>query len=193
VVHERNNDLVGRNIDAIASERGCTHGEAVVDLALDEGLGTWFIRASIGHDDSAAVGELLAHPFVHVGASDGGAHVGSFSTFGDTGYLISEFVRGTGALSLEAAVKKITLDPATIWGIRDRGLLAAGKAADVVVFDADKIGRGPEIASDDFPGDKVRWIRRQEGVDAVVVNGEVTWEAGAGYVPEARAGRIVTR
>ena len=193
VVHERNNDLVGRNIDAIASERGCTHGEAVVDLALDEGLGTWFIRSSIGHDDSAAVGELLAHPFVHVGASDGGAHVGSFSTFGDTGYLISEFVRGTGALSLEAAVKKITLDPATIWGIRDRGLLAAGKAADVVVFDADKIGRGPEIASDDFPGDKVRWIRRQEGVDAVVVNGEVTWEAGAGYVPEARAGRIVTR
>ena len=130
---------------------------------------------------------------MHVGASDGGAHVGSFSTFGDTGYLFSEFVRGTKSLTLEAAVKKITLDPATIWGLKGRGLLAAGNAADVVVFDADNIGRGPEIASDDFPGDGVRWIRRQEGVDTVVVNGEVTWSADGGYVADARAGQIATR
>ena len=193
VVHARNNDLIGRNIDDIARERGTSHGDTIVDLALDEDLGTWFIRASIGHDNSPVVGDLLAHPFVHVGASDGGAHVGSFSTFGDTGYLFSEFVRGTKSLSLEAAVKKITLDPASIWGLKGRGLLAAGNAADVVVFDADHIGRGPEIASNDFPGEGVRWIRRQEGVDSVVVNGEITWSADAGYAPEARAGVIATR
>lgn len=193
VAHARNDDLVGRSIDDIARERGVTHGEAVVDLALDEDLGTWFIRASIGHDNSRAVGDLLAHPLVHVGASDGGAHVGSFSTFGDTGYLFSEFVRTTRSLSLEAAVKKITLDPATIWNLRGRGLLAAGHHADVVVFDADRIGRGPEVASDDFPGAGVRWIRRQEGVETVVVNGEVTWGATEGYVPGARAGQIATR
>jgi N-acyl-D-aspartate/D-glutamate deacylase len=193
VVQDRNRDLVGRTIDDIATERGCTHGDAVLDVALDEQLGTWFIRESIGHDNSEAVGELLADPLVHLGASDGGAHVGSFSTFGDTGYLFSEFVRTTGSLSLEAAVKKITLDPATIWGIPDRGRLAPGHAADVVVFDADRIGRGPEIASDDFPGDGIRWIRRQEGVEAVVVNGQLTWGAGDGYVAEARAGAITTR
>jgi N-acyl-D-aspartate/D-glutamate deacylase len=193
VVHDRNNDLIGRNIDDIARERGTSHGDTLVDLALDEDLGTWFIRASIGHDNSPVVGDLLAHPYVHVGASDGGAHVGSFSTFGDTGYLFSEFVRGTKSLTLEAAVKKITLDPATIWGIRGRGLLAAGNAADVTVFDADRIGRGPEIASDDFPGDGVRWIRRQEGVDSVIVNGELTWSANGGYEAEARAGQIATR
>lgn len=193
VVHDRNRDLVGRSIDEIATERGCTHGDAVVDLALEEDLGTWFIRESIGHDNSGVVGALLADPLVHVGASDGGAHVGSFSTFGDTGYLFSEFVRGTKSLSLEAAVKKLTLDPATIWGLEDRGLLAPGRAADVVVFDADRIGRGPEIASDDFPGDGIRWIRRQEGIDTVVVNGEVTWTAADGYVPDARAGQIATR
>ncbi|NMD22668.1 MAG: amidohydrolase family protein, partial [Actinobacteria bacterium] len=193
VMNARNNDLIGRSIDDIARERGTSHGDTVVDLALDENLGTWFIRASIGHNNSPVVGELLAHPFVHVGASDGGAHVGSFSTFGDTGYLFSEFVRGTKSLSLEAAVKKITLDPATIWGLKGRGLLAAGNAADVVVFDAERIGRGPEIASDDFPGDGVRWIRHQEGVDAVVVvNGEVTWSAAEGYVAGARAGQIAT-
>ncbi len=193
VVHERNRDLVGRNIDDIARERGTSHGDTVVDLALDEGLGTWFIRESIDHNNSEVVGELLANPLVHVGASDGGAHVGSFSTFGDTGFLFSEFVRGTKSLSLEAAVKKITLDPATIWGLQGRGLLAPGYAADVVVFDADTIGRGPEVASDDFPGDGIRWIRRQEGIDTVVVNGEITWTADDGYIAGARAGAIATR
>lgn len=193
VVNDRNNDLIGRDIDDIARERGTSHGDTVVDLALDENLGTWFIRSSIGHDNSPVVGELLAHPYVHVGASDGGAHVGSFSTFGDTGYLFSEFVRTTKSLSLEAAVKKITLDPAQIWKLQGRGLLAAGNHADVVVFDADTIGRGPEIASDDFPGDGLRWIRRQEGVDTVIVNGEITWDATGGYAPDARAGQIATR
>ena len=193
VVHDRNRDLIGRNIDDIARERNSTHGDTVVDLAIEEELGTWFIRESIGHDNSPVVGELLAHPLVHVGASDGGAHVGSFSTFGDTGYLFSEFVRNTGSLSLEAAVKKITLDPATIWGMEDRGLLATGNAGDVVVFDADTIGRGPEVASDDFPGDGIRWIRRQEGVDTVVVNGEVSWTDADGYLPDARAGEITSR
>ncbi len=193
VVHDDNEQLVGRTIADIADEQGCTYGDTVVDLALEEELGTWFIRASVGHDNSPVIGELLADPHVHVGASDGGAHVGSFSTFGDTGYLISEFVRETKSLTLEAAVKKITLDPATIWGLEGRGLLAPGYAADVVVFDADRIGRGPEIASDDFPGDGTRWIRRQEGVDTVVVNGEVTWTADDGYAVDARAGQIATR
>ncbi len=193
VVNERNRHLVGRTIDDISSGTGASHGDTVVDLALDEEMGTWFIRAAVGHDNSELVGALLAHPLVHVGASDGGAHVGSFSTFGDTGFLFSEFVRQTGSLTLEAAVKKITLDPATIWGLKNRGLLASGYAADVVVFDADTIGRGPEIASNDFPGDGIRWIRRQEGIDTVIVNGEITWTADDGYVADARAGHIVTR
>jgi N-acyl-D-aspartate/D-glutamate deacylase len=71
VVHDRNNDLVGRPIDDIARERGCTHGDAVLDLVLDEGLGTWFIRASIGHNNSEVIGDLLADPLVHVGAPMG--------------------------------------------------------------------------------------------------------------------------
>lgn len=193
VAEDRNRDLIGRTIGEIAAERGLSEGETLVDLALDENLGTWFIRESIGHNNSPVVGELLAHPHVHVGASDGGAHVGSFSTFGDTGYLFSEFVRGTKSLSVEAAVKKITLDPATIWGIKGRGLLAEGNAADVTIFDAERIGRGPEIASDDFPGEGIRWIRRQEGVDSVIVNGVVTWSAEDGYAVDARAGEIATR
>jgi N-acyl-D-amino-acid deacylase len=191
-VLDRNAELVGRSLGEIADERGTTAGDLMVDLAIDEDLGTWFVRAGIGHRDPAAVGALLADPLVHVGASDGGAHVGSFSTFGDTGYLFSQFVLDAPAMRLEEAVKRITADPCDIWGIPDRGRLAEGLAADVVVFDPATIDRGPEVASDDFPGDGIRWIRNSVGVDSVVVNGALTWSAAAGYEPTARAGRIAT-
>jgi hypothetical protein len=61
------------------------------------------------------------------------------------------------------------------------------------VFDPASIDRGPEVASDDFPGAGIRWIRHSVGVDSVVVNGELTWSAGGGYEPAARAGVIATR
>ena len=192
VALESNRDLVGRTIGDVAADRGTSPAQTLLDLALEEDLGTWFIRPNIGHIDDAAVGALLAHPNVHVGASDAGAHVGSFATYGDIGHLFSRFVRGTGALTLEGAVKKVTADPCSIWGIADRGLLREGYAADVVVFDPATIDRGPEVASDDFPGGGTRWIRRSVGIDAVVVNGTVTWTADGGYVETARAGVIAT-
>ncbi len=190
---DRNQDLVGRTLADIAAERHTTPAELLVDLAVEEELGTWFIRADIGHSDPEAVGSLLAHPYVHVGASDGGAHVGSFATYGDTGFLISRYVRETGSLRLEEAIKKITSDPATIWGLPDRGVVREGAVADLVVFDPDTLGRGPEVASDDFPGDGIRWVRRSVGVDAVVVGGEPTWNTTDGYIKGARAGVIASR
>jgi N-acyl-D-aspartate/D-glutamate deacylase len=192
VVLDRNRHMVGRTLGEIAAERGTTASELIIDLAVEEDLGTWFVRSDIGHRDPKAVGDLLSHPHVHVGASDGGAHVGSFATYGDTGLLLSRFVRETGAMRLEEAVKKITADPCAIWGLHNRGVLAEGYAADVAVFDAGTIDRGPEIASDDFPGDGIRWIRRQVGMDTVVVNGAVTWTAAEGYAPTARAGTIAS-
>ena len=193
VMLESNRHLVGRTVCEAAAERGTSPAETLIDLALEEELGTWFMRPNIGHVDVEAVGALLAHPNVHIGASDAGAHVGSFATYGDTGLLMSRFVRESGALTLEAAVKKVTSDVCAIWGLRDRGQLREGLAADVVVFDPDTIARGEEIASDDFPGGGTRWIRRSIGVDAVIVNGTVTWSADGGYVDGARAGVIATR
>ncbi len=175
-VLDRNRDLVGRTLGEIAEDRGTTPATLMLDLAVEEDLGTWFVREHIGHTDGSAVGALLSDEHVHIGASDAGAHVGSFSTYGDTGYLFSRFVRGTGSLTLEGAVKKLTSDVATIWGIQDRGTLRPGTAADVVVFDAAGVDRGPEVASHDFPGEGTRWIRRAVGVDAVVVNGVPSWD-----------------
>ena len=63
------------------------------------------------------------------------------------------------------------METAAIWGLPGRGVLDEGYAADVVVFDAATIDRGPEVASDDFPGEGRRWIRRSVGMRSVVVNG----------------------
>jgi N-acyl-D-aspartate/D-glutamate deacylase len=193
VALEHNRGLVGRTLGEVAEERGSTPADLFVDLSVEEDLGTWFMRADIGHNDGDAVGGLLAHPYVHVGASDGGAHVGSFATYGDTGYLVSRYVRDTRSLRLEEAVKKITSDPCTIWDLPERGLLKEGFVADVAVFDADTLDRGPEVASDDFPGDGIRWIRRSVGMDTVVVGGEVAWDKTEGYIDGARAGGLATR
>jgi len=192
VALESNKALEGRTLGEVADERGTTPVELMIDLACEEDLQTWYVRTGIGHADDPAVGPLLAHPLVHIGAGDGGAHVASFSTYGDTGYLFSRFVRGTGALSLEQAVKKITHDPCAIWGLTGRGTLERGKAADLVVFDPETIDRGPEVEVHDLPGDGLRWVRGSVGVDATVVNGELAWNAKDGYT-EARSGVIATR
>jgi N-acyl-D-amino-acid deacylase len=189
---DRNRDLAGRTLGDIAADRGTTPAATMLDLAREEDLGTWFVRANIGHVDDKGVGEMLTHDHVHIGASDAGAHVGSFSTYGDTGYLFGHFVRDCKTLSLESAVKKVTSDVAAIWGMADRGSLRPGMAADVVVFDSATIDRGPEIASQDFPGGGTRWIRRQVGVEHVVVNGVSTWSSADGYVDGARAGVVST-
>ena len=180
--------LTGRTLSSIAAERGETPVRALLNLSLENGLDVAFLAASRGHDATDRIGPMLANPLVHIGASDGGAHLASFATYGDTGYLFSEFVRGSGALSLEGAVKKITSDTAAIWGLKDRGLLREGLAADVVVFDPATIGRGEERPIFDMPGDGMRYTRDAVGVDTVIVNGEVAWTKGA-YTPAA-AGAI---
>ena len=183
--------LVGRTLGEIAEERGTSPARVMIELSLASDLQASFLAANLGHDDVDRVGPLLADPHVHVGASDGGAHIQSFSTYGDTGYLFSAFVRDAGHLSLEQAVKKITADPARIWGIRDRGLLQPGLAADVTIFDPDTIARGDEVAAYDMPEGGMRYVRESRGVEAVIVGGELAWSREAGYT-DARPGRVVS-
>ncbi len=175
---DANQQYVGRTLAEIAAMRGATSLDVMIDLSLEEELEAHFLAANMGHIDDALVGELLANPLVHLGASDGGAHILSFSTYGDTGYLFSNFVRKTGALTLETAVKKITLDTATIWGMKDRGALRDGYIADVTIFDAEEIDRGEEYFKGDVPGDGFRYVRDARGISAVVIGGEVAYQDG---------------
>lgn len=183
---DANQNLVGKTLQEIADMRGQGLVEAMIELSLEEDLQAHFLSGDMGHNDNAKVGELLADPFVHIGASDGGAHILSFSTYGDTGYLFSNFVREQQALGLEAAVKKITLDTANIWGLNDRGQLREGFAADVTVFDPATIGRGPEYYVQDVPGDGSRYVRDAHGIDTVIIGGEVAYTEANGYTASRR-------
>jgi N-acyl-D-aspartate/D-glutamate deacylase len=185
----RNPKLVGRTLESIASERGSSPARVMIELSLEEDLKIHFLSASLGHEDPARVGPILANELVHVGASDAGAHIQSFATYGDTGYLFSRFVRDGHYLSLEHAIKKITGDTAQIWGLPERGLLRDGMAADVVIFDADTIARGDELPVHDMPGEGMRYVRAARGVDTVIVNGEVVYSAAGGYT-DAKPGVV---
>lgn len=186
---DANQSLVGKTLAEIAGMRNTSAIETMIDLSLEEDLQAHFLAANMGHTDNAMVGELLANPRVHLGASDGGAHILSFSTYGDTGYLFSQFVRHCKALTIEQAVKKITLDTANIWGMTNRGVLKEGYAADVTIFDAEQIDRGDEYYTDDVPGDGHRYVRDAIGVHTVVIGGAVAYQDGE-YTDSAR-GSIV--
>lgn len=178
---EANQKYVGKTLAEIGAMRGVNALEAMIDLSIEEELDAHFMAAGMGHNSDERVSAMLKHPRVHIGASDGGAHILSFSTYGDTGYLFSHFVRDLNAMSIEEAVKKVTSDTAGIWGIPDRGLLQKGYVADIVVFDPQTIARGEEIYVQDVPGNGKRYVREAHGVDTVLVGGGIAWTAADGY------------
>jgi N-acyl-D-aspartate/D-glutamate deacylase len=187
---EANQALVGMSLKDIAAKRNTGIIETMIDLSLEEDLQAHFLLADIGHNDNAKVGSLLADPYVHIGASDGGAHILSFATYGDTGYLFSKFVREEGALTLESAVKKITYDTANIWGLNERGLLHEGYVADITIFDPQALDRDVEKYVQDVPGDGSRYVRDAKGVSTVIVGGEVAYAQNQGYT-DARNGQVL--
>ncbi|MBL6686726.1 MAG: amidohydrolase family protein [Pseudomonadales bacterium] len=187
---EKNAHLVGQTLAAIASERDSNPLDVMIDLSIEEDLDAHFLAASMGHNDDLAVADLLKQPNVMIGASDGGAHILSFSTYGDTGYLFSKFVRDCAAMSVELAVQKITSEPAEIWGIAERGQLKPGFIADITIFDAATIARGEEYYVQDVPGEGFRYVRDAQGVSQVLISGAVAYDQTYGY-SEARTGKIV--
>ena len=187
---EANQGLVGMKLSDVAAQRNTSIIETMIDLSIEEDLQAHFLLSGMGHNDNKKVGELLADPVVHIGASDGGAHILSFATYGDTGYLLSNFVREQGALSLESAVKKITYDTANIWGLADRGLLQEGYVADITIFDPETVARDAEHYVQDVPGDGSRYVRGAIGVDTVIVGGQIAYSAEQGYTT-ARCGQVL--
>jgi len=187
---EANQGLVGMKLSDIAAQRNTSVIDTMIDLSIEEDLQAHFLLSGMGHNDNKKIGELMADPVVHIGASDGGAHILSFATYGDTGYLFSNFVREQGALSLESAVKKITYDTANIWGLSERGLLQEGYIADITIFDPETIARDVERYVQDVPGGGSRYVRSAIGVDTVIVGGEIAYSAEHGYTT-AKRGQVL--
>ena len=186
---EANQPYQGRMLAEIAQAEGKDLGEVILDLSLADDLDAEFRLQNVLNADKAAVADLIDHPLLHFGASDAGAHITQFCGTGDTTHLLEHFVRDSGRLTLERGIHRMTGEVAADWGLADRGTIEAGKAADLVLFDLNRIHCRDEEFVDDFPGEARRYIRRADGYTAVLVNGEVVLENGT--YTEARSGSIV--
>jgi N-acyl-D-amino-acid deacylase len=164
-------ELEGRRVDELARERGCTPLDVLCDVSLAEDLETRF-RIYIANDDVEGVTELLNHQRVALGLSDAGAHVGQLCDAPLPTDLLGNWVRGRGVMSLERAVRKLTGEPADLFGFAGRGYLREGAWADVCVFDPLTVGPGPMRRVRDFPADGERLTAEEPtGVRHVLVNG----------------------
>jgi N-acyl-D-aspartate/D-glutamate deacylase len=189
VSRPENASLEGRKVAAIAQERGIDLADAMLDVAVADGLETEFVLKDFLHVDPQGVTAILSHPSIHIGASDAGAHISQFCGAGDTSYLLARWVRDLKAFTLERAIHRLTGELATAFGIRGRGRIEKGLAGDVVIFDPETIDRGSEDFVRDVPGGANRYVRHATGIDTVLINGAVVWENGA--YTGARAGEVV--
>jgi N-acyl-D-aspartate/D-glutamate deacylase len=135
---------------------------------------------------------MMQHPATVVGLADGGAHCSMLCDASLPTYLLQHWVRDRSRgpkLPVEAAVKLLTKDPAELYGLRDRGVVAAGKRADLNVIDlaAMKLGL-PEIARD-LPTSAPRVVQRATGYRATIAGGQVSFRDGV--ATSARPGRVV--
>ena len=122
---------------------------------------------------------MINDPRPMLGLSDAGAHVNLLCDAGYCTYLLGHWVREKKAITLEYAVKRITSEPADFFGLKDRGRLQAGNAADIAVFDASTVGsarRGTMV--NDLPGGGKRLVMPATGVVHTVVNGTMVYEDG---------------
>jgi N-acyl-D-aspartate/D-glutamate deacylase len=163
----------GRRLGEIAEELGKTPFDAMLDLALAEDLRTAFSPFIPGDDDESwkLRAEVWSDPRTVIGASDAGAHLDMIDTFTCSTSLLGPAVRDRGLLPLEEAVHQITDVPACLYGLRGRGRISEGWRADLVVFDAERIGPGPLHTRHDLPAGAGRLYAEAEGIDCVLVNG----------------------
>jgi N-acyl-D-amino-acid deacylase len=187
--HERNRSLVGRSIQDIASAEGKRVIDVLLDLVVDEKLDAEFLLIGSANGDDADVATMLRSSQAIVGASDAGAHVKTLCGAGDTSLLLSKWTRDKKLFSLEEAVRALSFVPASVLGLRQRGLLASGYFADIVVFDPDKIDYLAARTVTDVPGGGSRLWRDAVGVRDVVVNGQVVVREGT--VTGALPGRVL--
>ncbi len=173
----------------VARQRGVHPAQAMIDLCVESEGSQLFIQPSLYPQDEEVLLRALRHPRAVMTFSDSGAHLSQIADSSIHTHLLGYWVRERGEFTLEEAVRMITLAPALAWGFTDRGLLRAGMAADINVFDPATVAPAVPELVDDLPGGGRRLEQRSEGFIATVVNGQVTIDRGepTGVAP----GRLV--
>jgi N-acyl-D-aspartate/D-glutamate deacylase len=169
--------LAGKSIAEIAEARGKDPADTILDLALADGLETLF-DFPVMNQDPEGVKPLVTDPRFLIGLSDGGAHVDQLCDAGYATYLLGKWVRERQALTLEEGVRRLTSEVATFFGIRDRGVIAPGKAADLVLLDPDTVDDVPPEYVRDLPGGGKRLVAQARGVHTTIVGGQVLYRDG---------------
>ena len=167
-----------KTVQEIARAEGKDGLDWFLDISLEEELETRFVHTNTQGDPNA-VCEILKHPAVMIGQSDAGAHMGYDARFGYSTAFLGCWVRDHGIMSLEEAVNKLTFRVASVFGLSDRGLLRAGFAADIAVFDPATVNTLEPEYVQDLPAKETRMIQKAAGVPHTIVNGEVVIQDGA--------------
>jgi N-acyl-D-amino-acid deacylase len=176
-----------RTIADLARELGKDPLDVMFDLAIAENLDTVF-TATLLNSDEDAVGRMLNHPNSLVSLSDAGAHLTFFNDAAFGLHLLGHWARDREKLSVAEAVRRLTSQSAQAYGIKNRGLLKVGYAADLLLFDPATVGRGPKRRVFDLPGGAARLHTDAVGVLGVWVNGvKVADAAGMTIAAKARS------
>lgn len=176
-----NEGLKGRKIDELARERGTDDFDTLVDVVLADDLRTILWPLPTDSDDASwqLRKEAWGRDDVLIGGSDAGAHLDRMCGAPYTTRFVADCLRGRKLVPLERAVQLITQAPAGLFGLHDRGVLAEGARADVVVFDPETIGANDVTLVDDLPGGTSRLHSESLGVERVYVSGRAIVQEGA--------------
>jgi N-acyl-D-aspartate/D-glutamate deacylase len=177
-----------RSIAELARARGEDPVETMIGLALERDLDCFFVQPLANGEDGTVL-EMMRHPRSVVTFSDSGAHVSQIMDSSLQTHVLAYWVRERKALALEEAVRLLTLEPARAWGLHDRGLVREGLAADLVVFDPDRVAPLMPEVTEDLPAGARRLRQKATGLAASIVGGAVTLRDGE--PTGARSGRVL--
>jgi N-acyl-D-amino-acid deacylase len=189
---DKNAGLVNRMVDDVAREQKRDPLDLVLDLSLEEDLDTAFLGKFLNVVEDG-VATLLKHEAGVVALSDAGAHLIYMCDAGFGLNFLGHWVRERGDFGLAEGVRRLTSHQADLYGIPDRGRIAVGACADLLLFDPATVGISPARRLQDLPGGGRRTIRDPKGVHGVFVNGVKVFDAD-GYAKHAKGpGQVLDR
>ncbi|MEO8007153.1 MAG: amidohydrolase family protein [Betaproteobacteria bacterium] len=185
-----NRHLESRSVEELAGEKGQHPFDFALDLALEENLDTLFTATLLNSDDDA-VGRMMLDPNSMISLSDAGAHLTFLCDAGFGLHLLGHWVRERKLMPLQEAIRKITSEPARIFGIRERGSIKPGMHADLFLFDPLTVGRKRAERVFDLPAGASRLTTPAIGVHGVWINGKKIADAQGIRADAQKAGKVL--